>query len=100
MTEHVELPADGIVAFCERWRVSELAPFGSVVRDDFGPKSDVDLLVTAIARRCLNRIPDSFRLIMAGCPVLFTLLSTAGNSSTPDAVVFRERRAHHRQTLA
>jgi len=32
--------------FCERWKVVELALFGSVLRDDFGPASDVDVLVT------------------------------------------------------
>ena len=32
--------------FCKRWGVSELALFGSVLRDDFGPDSDVDVLVT------------------------------------------------------
>ena len=37
---------DAIAAFCERWSVVELALFGSVVRDDFGPKSDIDVLVS------------------------------------------------------
>ena len=46
MTARIEVPAEGIVAFCERWRVSELALFGSVVRDDFDPESDVDVLVS------------------------------------------------------
>jgi predicted nucleotidyltransferase len=32
--------------FCQRWRVQELALFGSILRDDFGPDSDVDVLVT------------------------------------------------------
>jgi len=32
--------------FCRRWRVTELSLFGSVVRDDFKPESDVDVLVT------------------------------------------------------
>lgn len=32
--------------FCRRWAVSELALFGSVLREDFGPESDVDILVT------------------------------------------------------
>ena len=31
--------------FCVRWKITELALFGSVVRDDFGPDSDVDVLV-------------------------------------------------------
>jgi len=32
--------------FCSRWRVRELALFGSALRPDFGPDSDLDLLVT------------------------------------------------------
>jgi uncharacterized protein len=31
--------------FCRRWKVTEFALFGSAVRDDFGPESDVDVLV-------------------------------------------------------
>ncbi len=34
-----------ISAFCERWKVETLELFGSALRPDFGPKSDVDLLV-------------------------------------------------------
>ncbi len=32
--------------FCRRWQITELALFGSVLRDDFGPESDVDVLVS------------------------------------------------------
>jgi predicted nucleotidyltransferase len=35
-----------IEAFCRKWQVRELAFFGSVLRDDFSPDSDVDVLVT------------------------------------------------------
>ena len=35
-----------LTAFCRRWRIAELAFFGSVLRDDFRPDSDVDVLVT------------------------------------------------------
>ena len=34
-----------IETFCRKWKVRELALFGSVLRDDFGDASDVDLLV-------------------------------------------------------
>lgn len=34
-----------IEAFCQRWQISELALFGSVLREDFRPDSDVDVLV-------------------------------------------------------
>ncbi|MCC6476859.1 nucleotidyltransferase family protein [bacterium] len=33
-------------SFCEKWKISEFALFGSVLRDDFGPDSDIDVLVT------------------------------------------------------
>ena len=33
-----------IEAFCRKWKIVELAFFGSVLRDDFGPDSDVDVL--------------------------------------------------------
>ena len=35
-----------LAAFAGRWRVAELALFGSALCDDFGPESDVDLLLT------------------------------------------------------
>lgn len=34
-----------IASFCQRWHIMELALFGSILRDDFGPESDVDILV-------------------------------------------------------
>lgn len=42
----VELPLAAVADFCRRWKIVELAAFGSVLRDDFGPESDIDLLVT------------------------------------------------------
>lgn len=35
-----------IALFCQRWKIREFAVFGSVLRDDFKPESDVDVLVT------------------------------------------------------
>ena len=35
-----------IAKFCQRWKIRELALFGSALRDDFGPDSDLDILVT------------------------------------------------------
>lgn len=43
---NVSLPQDQIVQFCRKWRVAELSLFGSVLRDDFGPDSDIDVLVS------------------------------------------------------
>ncbi len=41
----VEVPTDAVAAFCRRWHVAELSLFGSALRDDFRPDSDVDVLV-------------------------------------------------------
>lgn len=37
---------EALAEFCRRWGISELALFGSALRSDFGPESDVDLLVS------------------------------------------------------
>lgn len=37
-------PENEVRAFCRRWRIDELSVFGSALRTDFGPHSDVDLL--------------------------------------------------------
>ena len=42
----VELPKDKIGEFCRKWKITELALFGSVLRDDFRPDSDVDVMVS------------------------------------------------------
>jgi len=39
------IPEDQIAAFCERHKIRKLALFGSVLRDDFRPDSDIDVLV-------------------------------------------------------
>lgn len=35
-----------IEAFCRRWKIAEFSIFGSVLREDFGPESDVDVLIS------------------------------------------------------
>lgn len=42
----VEMPIAAIEEFCHRWRIGEFALFGSVLRSDFRPDSDIDVLVT------------------------------------------------------
>ena len=41
----IELPMENIAAFCHKWQVTEFALFGSVLRDDFRPDSDIDVMV-------------------------------------------------------
>jgi len=42
----IAIPTKKLAGFCLRWKVTEIALFGSVVRDDFRPDSDVDVLVS------------------------------------------------------
>ena len=43
---NLTVPIEAIAEFCQRWGIAEFALFGSMLRDDFGPESDVDVLVT------------------------------------------------------
>ena len=45
MSARIDIPGAEIQAFCRRNHIRRLALFGSVLRDDFGPDSDVDILV-------------------------------------------------------
>jgi predicted nucleotidyltransferase len=45
MNAKVNVPKDKVADFCRRNHIRRLAFFGSVLRDDFGPESDLDVLV-------------------------------------------------------
>lgn len=45
MNAGIVLPEEALRDFCRRWRIIELALFGSVLREDFRDDSDIDLLV-------------------------------------------------------
>jgi predicted nucleotidyltransferase len=45
----IPLPKGDIDRFCHRWKVAELALFGSVLREDFGADGDVDVMVSFAA---------------------------------------------------
>lgn len=54
-----------IADFCRRWQIVELSLFGSVLRADFGPDSDVDFLVTYAPdkrREAWGRYPEQEEL--------------------------------------
>ncbi len=42
----IKLDANALAAFCRKWRIRELSLFGSALRDDFRPDSDLDFLVS------------------------------------------------------
>jgi predicted nucleotidyltransferase len=46
VTPNFPIPEKNIRTFCRRWKVTEFALFGSILREDFSPESDVDVLVS------------------------------------------------------
>jgi hypothetical protein len=46
MNPNVKFDREALAEFCRKWRVRELSLFGSALRDDFGPESDLDFLVS------------------------------------------------------
>ena len=66
----ITLPIDRIAEICERYDVRELSVFGSLLRDDFAPDSDIDLLVTfrdddpGPWMSKLNRMEEDLRAIL------------------------------------
>ena len=76
-----------IAAFCERWRIDELALFGSVLREDFGPDSDIDVLV----RFASSPTPGLFGIVrmerelveLFGRPVDLVTRAAVENSRNP-----------------
>lgn len=45
MRNDVPIPNERLEEFCRRWKIVELRIFGSAIREDFRPDSDLDLLV-------------------------------------------------------
>lgn len=50
----IPIPNERLAPFCKKWKVQELALFGSVLRDDFGPNSDIDVLVELLPNHGLS----------------------------------------------
>jgi predicted nucleotidyltransferase len=44
--DNILLSNQKVAAFCRKWKIEEFSLFGSILRDDFGPDSDVDVLVS------------------------------------------------------
>ena len=58
MNKNIVIAEDKIREFCERHYIRWLAIFGSALRDDFGPNSDVDVLVDFMP----GHVPGFFKL--------------------------------------
>lgn len=46
LQQRLSITSDKLSEFCQRRQISELALFGSVLRDDFHANSDIDMLIT------------------------------------------------------
>ena len=46
MNEQLSIPGERLAEFCRRWSITQLALFGSALREDFRSDSDVDVLVS------------------------------------------------------
>lgn len=67
----IPIPHEAIAEFCRKWGIRRLVFFGSVVRDDFTPESDVDVLVEFKADRTpawefFSTLPDELSAILGG----------------------------------
>jgi len=75
----IDLPAERIAEFCRRHHIRKLSLFGSVLRDDFGPDSDVDVLVEFEPGRtpglAIIRIEDELSELLGGRKVDLVLES-------------------------
>lgn len=52
MSLPIAIPIEKIEAFCRKWKVQRLWLFGSVLREDFGPESDVDVMSSSCPKLC------------------------------------------------
>ena len=46
MNSHIQIDLRRIAEYCKKWKITEFAIFGSVLRNDFRPDSDLDILVS------------------------------------------------------
>lgn len=46
VSRNLDVPMEKIAEFCRKWKIRQFSLFGSVLREDFGPDSDVDVLVS------------------------------------------------------
>ena len=42
----ISINKQAVAGFCKKWKIVEMSLFGSILRDDFNPDSDIDVLVT------------------------------------------------------
>jgi predicted nucleotidyltransferase len=54
LNQRIPASSEQIAEFCRRWKITEFALFGSVLRDDFHSDSDIDVLLTFVPEQWLT----------------------------------------------
>lgn len=85
----IDIPKDRIADFCQRHHIRKLSLFGSVLRDDFRPKSDIDFLVEFEP----GRTPGYFKLVSMEMEISEMLEGRKIDLRTPNelSIYFRDR---------
>ena len=69
-TSGIRIPQDRLAEFCRRYHIRKLSLFGSVITGDFGPDSDVDVLVEFepghVPGLALIRMQDELAALLGG----------------------------------
>lgn len=96
MSLPIEINHEAIVAFCRRHHIRKLAVFGSVLRDDFRPESDVDVLLEFEP----EHVPGLLRLMSMQLE-FSDLIGREADFRTPRdlGAHFRERVVHEAEVL-
>ncbi len=73
-TYSIEIPKEKITHFCQHWHITKLSLFGSVLRDDFRPDSDIDVLVEFQPEHIpgflkLHRIQEELSTLLGNHPI-------------------------------
>ena len=88
-TLQIDIPKEQIEQFCQRHHIRKLSLFGSVLRDDFRPDSDIDFLVEFEP----GKTPDFFKIVSMEMELSEMLEGRKIDLRTPNelSVYFRER---------
>ena len=86
---HIAIPRARLIRFCRRHHIQKLSFFGSVLRDDFSPKSDVDVLVEFAP----GHVPGLIRLAGMELELSAILRGRKVDMNTPNCLsrYFRDR---------
>ena len=92
---HIQIAPEQIEEFCRKWKIREFALFGSVLRDDFRPDSDVDVLVE-FEPDSMNTIFDFMRIEDELCAIFGRDVDLVEKGAVKNPFVKNHIRHNHR----